>query len=338
MSNRTPSFGEWLVGLIFLGLAVLVGYSLPRDSELPRSVATAEKKAESPQASKVVSSPSAGKEQASQNSAFTPPEESEIPDDDFGKMVKLGEAIFHDTQKNASEFVGNDLQCSNCHLDRGRLANSAPLWAAYVAYPAYRSKNDHVNTFQERLQGCFRFSMNGKAPPFNDKVLIALESYAYFLAKGLPTGKTEVEGRGYPKLAKPASFDLKKGEQIYQAKCALCHGVDGEGQKAVDGSPVFPPLWGPRSFNWGAGMGSINNAAGFIKANMPLMQGYSLSDEEAWNVAAFIDSHERPQDPRFTGSAAETRKKYHDTNMSLYGTRVGDTMLGENSPPSGTVP
>ena len=71
-------------------------------------------------------------------------------------MIRLGEAIFHDTQHNAKEFVGNDLQCSNCHIDRGRQSNSAPLGAAYLLYPAYRAKNGHVNTFQERLQGCFR--------------------------------------------------------------------------------------------------------------------------------------------------------------------------------------
>jgi thiosulfate dehydrogenase len=208
-----------------------------------------------------------------------------------------------------------------------------------VSYPAYRSKNGHVNTFQERLQGCFRYSMNGKAPPFNDEVLVALESYAYFLAKGLPTGQSKVEGRGYPDLPKPnGDFDLEKGGQIYAAQCSLCHGANGEGQKAADGSTVFPPLWGARSFNWGAGMGSISNAAGFIKANMPLTQGNTLSDADAWNVAAYIDSQERPQDPRFEGSVAETRKKYHDSKMSLYGTKVGDVMLGENSPSAGTIP
>jgi thiosulfate dehydrogenase len=339
MIDGKPSAGEWLAGLIFIGLAVLVGHSLPHKSDMARFADNGGQPAVPVEAAKKAAAAAGGEKSGTAVKAvFTPPDDSKIPDNDFGKMVRLGQAIFHDTQANAKEFVGNDLQCSNCHIDRGRLANSAPLWAAYVAYPAYRSKNDHVNTFQERLQGCFRFSMNGKAPSFNDKVLVALESYAYFLAQGLPTGDTKVAGRGYPALAKPASFDFQKGEQIYQAKCALCHGADGEGQKAADGSTVFPPLWGARSFNWGAGMGSINNAAGFIKANMPLTQGNSLSDEDAWNVAAFLDSHERPQDPRFTGSAAETRKEYHDSKMSLYGTKVGDTVLGENSPPSGTVP
>jgi thiosulfate dehydrogenase len=101
---------------------------------------------------------------------------------------------------------------------------------------------------------------------------------------------------------------------------------------------VFPPLWGARSYNWGAGMSSVVNAAGFIKANMPLSQGNSLTDAEAWDVAAYIDSRERPQDPRFTGDLAATRKAHHDSPYDFYGQAVDGVTLGEGAPPAGTVP
>ena len=84
-----------------------------------------------------------------------------------------------------------------------------------------------------------------------------------------------------------------------------------------------------QSFNWGAGMANINNAAGFIKANMPLGQGGTLTDQQAWDVATFMDSHERPQDPRFTGDVAQTRAQFHDSEYSLYGTQVGGKLLGQ---------
>jgi thiosulfate dehydrogenase len=93
-------------------------------------------------------------------------------------MVKRGRDIFRDTRTAARAFVGNDLRCSNCHLDAGRLADASPLWAAWVAFPEYRAKNHKVNTFQARLQDCFRFSMDGAAPPLGDDVLIALETYS----------------------------------------------------------------------------------------------------------------------------------------------------------------
>ena len=249
----------------------------------------------------------------------------------------MGENIFHDTQRYGAGFVGNRLQCGNCHMDRGRLAGSAPLWAAYVAYPAYRAKTGQVSTFAARLQGCFRYSMNGKAPPLGDKSLVALEAYAFFLAKGAPTG-ADLPGRGYPKLKVPEKLDYAHGQQVYAQHCALCHGADGQGQSSPKGEMVFPPLWGAQSYNWGAGLDLIDVAAGFVKANMPLGLGGTLSDQDAFDVATYINSQERPQDPRFTGSVAETRQKYHDTPMSMYGLRVNGVVLGELSPPSGTVP
>ena len=84
---------------------------------------------------------------------FQPPQQSELPDNAYGKMVMDGYALFVDTRRQAPTFVGNGLNCTNCHLDQGRLANSAPLWGAYPMYPAYRKKNDKVNTFAERMQG-----------------------------------------------------------------------------------------------------------------------------------------------------------------------------------------
>jgi thiosulfate dehydrogenase len=262
---------------------------------------------------------------------FEPPPTSAIPKDEFGQEVALGRAIFSDPQTYAHGFVGNDLKCSNCHLGEGRVANSAPMWGAYVAYPQYRAKNGHVNTFAERLQGCFKFSENGKAPPLGDPVLVALESYSYFLANGAPTG-VKMPGAGFPKLAKPPlKPDYARGQDVYSGNCALCHGFDGSGQ-AARGRLVFPPIWGARAYNWGAGMAQINNAAGFIKANMPLAKGGSLTDQQAWDVAAFIDSQPRPQDPRFTGDIAQTRMKYHDEPNSMYGKVVNGVLLGQGAP------
>jgi thiosulfate dehydrogenase len=359
MTRRGPDLRTWAAGVAFFGVAVLIGNAVFVGATLPKSALSESALAESVLAKSAIKSdakseiraetsnkieapvaaldtPVPGNTGENPKPAFSPPGDNDIPKGEFGDAVRLGEKIFRDTQGNAGEFVGNSLQCANCHLDSGRLANAAPLWAAYVAYPAYRIKNGHVNTFAERLQGCFLYSMNGKAPAADDKVLVALESYAYFLAKGAAIG-AELPGRGYPKLPKPANLDYAHGQQVYAAKCALCHGAEGQGQHASDGSVVFPPLWGTRSFNWGAGMSSINNAAGFIKANMPFSQGNTLTDTEAWDVAAYMDSQERPQDPRFNGSVAETRKLHHDS-MDMYGQTVNGVVLGQNSPAAGPRP
>lgn len=234
---------------------------------------------------------------STQATRFTPPPEADMPSGEMGDMIKLGRNIFVHTQVYAKNLVGNGLNCVNCHLDAGRKADSAPLWAAYVSFPAYRSKNHKVNSFEDRLAGCFRFSMNGTPPAYNSKEMLALTSYSYWLATGAPTGKT-LAGRGYPKLDNPPQPpDTQRGAKVFAQNCAICHGADGLGTK-VNGQYAFPPLWGKDSYNAGAGMHKVKNAAAFIKANMPLGKGDSLSIQEAWDVAQFVDSHDRPPDPR----------------------------------------
>ena len=282
----------------------------------------------SPAAATVAAAPGGAK-------AFSPPAEDTIPDNEYGKMIRLGEKVFTQTGKYASKYVGNDLSCANCHLDAGRKPNSAPLWAAFIHYPAYRSKTGQVDTLASRLQGCFKYSMNGKAPPQDDEIMTALQTYAFLAGEGRAGGHAGRRQRlSEAEKAGRSRADYARGEKVYAQNCALCHGPDGQGQRAGR-RQVFPPLWGPRSFNWGAGMHQLANAAAFIQANMPLGKGGTLSEQDAWDVAVFMDSHERPQDPRFTGSVAETRKKFHDTDDSLYGLTVNGHVLGSGSGSAG---
>lgn len=248
---------------------------------------------------------------------FAPPDESEIPKNEYGEAVLLGKNIFVNTQQYAKDYVGNGLNCVNCHLDNGRKADSIPLWAAYLVYPAFRAKTGQIDTIQSRIQGCFTYSMNGKAPDFNSKEMTALVTYHYWLASNAPTG-VKLPGQGLVKVAKPKlKPDLARGEEVFKNNCVICHGANGEGTKSK-GVYSFPPLWGKDSFNWGAGMHRIDLAAGFIKMNMPYGRFGTLSDQEAWDVALFMNSHERPADPRFKVSIAQTRDEKHDENC-LYG-------------------
>lgn len=224
---------------------------------------------------------------------FTPPDESTIPNSPLGDMIRFGRDVFVDTQRYAKKYVGNGLNCQNCHLDAGRLANSAPLWAAYVAYPAFMAKNRRVDTFAQRLELCFRYSMNGRMPPADDAIVVGLVSYAFWLATGAPVG-AHLAGRGFPEVPAPAlPPDVKRGADVYRVHCAACHGANGGGLKSGP-TYTFPPLWGRDSYNAGAGMHRVPTAAAFIKANMPLGQGGTLTDQQAWDVAAFMNSHPRP--------------------------------------------
>ncbi|MEG3174409.1 c-type cytochrome [Sphingomonas sp. ZB1N12] len=265
--------------------------------------------------------------------SFAPPAESAIPAGAGGDAIRRGHAIFTATSANAGRFVGNGLSCTNCHLDAGRKANAAPMWAAWVSYPAYRAKNGRVNTMEDRIRDCFLYSMNAPAskaaapPPLGDDIYRDLQSYFAWLATGAPSGKA-LPGRGYVKLTASAlGHDPDRGQQVFTDQCASCHGPDGKGQANADGTYAVPPLWGPRAYNWGAGMAGISSAAGFIKVNMPYGQGNTLTDQQAWDVAAFVDSRERPRDPRQTGSIEDARRQFHATG-DYYGQKIAGKVLG----------
>lgn len=273
-------------------------------------------------------------EPAAASEEFQPRPESDMPEGPQGDAIRRGRAIFTNTRVAAAHYAGSDLSCSSCHLDAGRQADSSPMWAAWVAYPRYRTKDRAISTMEDRIRGCFTYSMNaqyspaGAAPPPGSDIYRDLQTYFYWLAEGAPTGG-KMKGSGYPTPPLPASgYDYARGASVYEQHCSACHGADGAGQRNPDNSVAIPPLWGDRSFNWGAGMARIDLAAGFIKANMPLGQGNMLSDQEAWDVAAYIGGHERPRDPRQTGTVARNARLNFAGQHSYYGKVVEGRILG----------
>jgi len=264
---------------------------------------------------------------------FVPRPLADVPDGPFGESVLRGREIFVNTDTNAGEFVGNDLACTNCHLDDGRRPFSAPMWAAALNYPTYRGKNERINLMTDRIMGCFTYSINAQAspsggpPPRGHQVLKDLQSYFFFLADGAPLNQP-IRGIGYPKVPETEQgYDWRRGEQVFADNCAVCHGPDGEGRRDLNGVIVFPPLWGPGSYNWGAGMHRIPTATAFIKANMPFGRPNSLSDQQAWDVAAFVNSHERPPDPRAEGmGVAEAQRRFH-SKPDYYGQVIRGELL-----------
>jgi thiosulfate dehydrogenase len=166
-------------------------------------------------------------------------------------------------------------------------------------YPRLSPRSNSRETIQDRINGCMMRSMNGRALPDGSPEMIALVSYLRFLSD-----QDAAMGASRRKASESAAFktpnraaDLKAGERVFEKRCAACHQNDGLGLPASADPKegyVFPPLWGPDSFNDGAGMHRVLTAAKFIKARMPLGRA-DLSDDEAFDVAAFINSKPRPQ-------------------------------------------
>lgn len=260
--------------------------------ELPKLSVTPSSATPPPSVS--ASGPPAG----SQASSFHPPTLEVIPDTEEGKAIRYGYEIVVNTQQHVKDFLGNALNCRNCHLDAGRVPHAGPFVGVYPALPEYRSRNAKMNTLEIRINDCFERSMNGRKLPSDSPEMGALIAYMAWLSQGIPVG-SHIPERGFPRIKSSRPPDPVNGRQLYAGKCAVCHGADGQGTSSG------PPVWGPGSYNTGAGMARLSIAASFIKRNMPLGQGGTLSDEEAWDLAAFINSQPRPE---FAGRAQDWPK------------------------------
>lgn len=222
------------------------------------------------------------------------PQLSTIPTGPLGDAIRFGHKVVTQTQTVAKEYVGNGLNCTSCHLSGGTAGNAAPWVGIWGVFPEYRSRNARVDTLQDRINDCFLRSMNGKALPQDSSEMLGILSYMQWLSEGVPTG-VSVQGRGFLEIELPAAsrIDVQNGQRLYQLQCSSCHGMDGQGR--TEGSEyLYPALWGPKSFNIGAGMARLGTAAGFIKAKMPLHTKNHMSDRDAIDIAAYITRQPRP--------------------------------------------
>jgi thiosulfate dehydrogenase len=224
---------------------------------------------------------------------FAVPAESTIPAGPTGEAIKLGQSLIIDTRKLLPGNVGNGLNCSNCHLGGGTTASAAPYVGLWGVFPEFRARGGRINSLQERVNDCFQRSMNGKPLAFDSNEMNAILMYIKWLSSGVPVG-VEVVGRGMGKVDQKLVADAVHGKQVFAEKCVSCHAVNGEGSKNPAGGYVFPPVWGDDSFNIGAGMARTYTAAAFIKHNMPLGQGNTLSDQDAIDVAQYMTHQPRP--------------------------------------------
>jgi thiosulfate dehydrogenase len=222
--------------------------------------------------------------------AFSPPALDEIPAGPEGEAIRFGYEIVMNTQQHVKPYLGNALNCRNCHLDAGRVPFSGPFVGVYSALPEYRSRNAKMNTVEIRINDCFERSLNGKPLPYDSREMGALVSFMAWMSKGVPAG-VKMPERGFPPIKASRPADFANGKTLYVGKCAGCHGPQGQGTGNA------PPVWGPLSYNKGAGMARVGIAASFIKRNMPLGQGSTLTDEEAYDLATFINSQPRPEFP-----------------------------------------
>jgi thiosulfate dehydrogenase len=221
--------------------------------------------------------------------------------EEYGRrlIASTAELLGPDQPDESLRYINSRLNCGSCHLATGTEPGTLTLLQTDEHYPRFSGRAGMQTDIEDRINECMQRSMNGKPLPMESAEMIAMAAYlrglgAQYSAMGTSLRKAE-EPPPFKTPARAAS--LEAGKNVFGARCAECHGADGLGLLATTDRRkgyLFPPLWGPDSFNNGAGMHRVLTAARFIKARMPLGEP-TLTDDEAFDVAAFINSQPRPQ-------------------------------------------
>jgi thiosulfate dehydrogenase len=239
----------------------------------------------------------------------------------YGKDLVVNTQRYYGPDGILKNGAINGLNCQNCHLDAGSRPFGNNYFAVESTYPQLRARSGSFETIPMRINDCFQRSLNGQPIDSNSIEMKALIAYISWLGTGVPKGERP-KGSGLPEveyLTRAANPIL--GEKTYVEKCATCHGKDGSGSMISNGPQHYPPLWGDKSFNQGAGLYRMSRMAGFIKANMPFGTSYQnpqLTDEEAWDVAAYINAQPRPGHPFLQKDWPRIEKKPVDHPFGPY--------------------
>lgn len=218
---------------------------------------------------------------------------------EYGKEIIAHTALYFGPKGTVNANSTNGMNCQNCHLDAGTKVFGNNYSAVASTYPKFRARSGSTENIYKRVNDCFERSLNGKALDTNSKEMQAIVAYINFLGKDVTKGE-KPKGVGFKDLAfLDRAIDPVKGKVVYEQKCVSCHQSTGEGLLNDEKNAfVYPPLWGKNSYNDGAGLYRMSNFAKYVKYNMPLgvnHENAQLTDEEAWDVAAFVNSQSRPK-------------------------------------------
>jgi len=244
--------------------------------------------------------------------------------EEYGKrlIAQTTEFLGPDVANAKMRFTRSRLACASCHIGAGLEPGNLSLVAALSRYPRISPRSGGNETIQDRINGCMMRSMNGQPLADGSPEMIAMIAYLKFLAdQDAATGAGQRQAHESPAFKTPnRAANPEAGQRVFEKRCAACHGKDGAGLPAardlVHGF-VFPPLWGPNSFNDGAGLHRVLTAARFIKAKMPLGSA-NLDDGQAFDVAAFINSKPRPEMQGLDRDYPDRAKKPADTGYPPY--------------------
>jgi thiosulfate dehydrogenase len=231
------------------------------------------------------------------------PDINSISDPNKKEQIAYGKELIAHTAKylgpNGSVLkISNGLNCQNCHLQAGTAIYGNNYGSVASLYPKFRARSGSIENIYKRVNDCIQRSLNGISIDSNSREMQAIAAYINYLGGKVKKGEKAL-GSGLKDISYlDRAASPTNGKLIYISKCQSCHQANGEGVFNENKTEYqYPALWGNHSFNKGAGLSRLSNFAKFVKYNMPqgvTFENPQLTDEEAWDVAAYVLSMPRP--------------------------------------------
>lgn len=254
------------------------------------------------------------------------PDSTRIPNTAEGDLIRYGRELVAHTAlylgpQGKVMTISNGMNCQNCHLRAGKKLYGNNYSGVAATYPKFRARSGTIETIEKRVNDCIERSLNGKRLSENSAEMQAFVAYIKWVGSEVKKGVYPVSA-GIPDLPMlQRAADPVRGKKIYSVQCTRCHGINGEGLR--EGNSLewkYPPLNNENSYNNGAGLYRLSRFAGYVKANMPYGATYEnpvLTDEDAWDVAAYINSLPRPR-KEFPNDWPDISKKPFDHPVGPY--------------------
>jgi thiosulfate dehydrogenase len=209
----------------------------------------------------------------------------------MGASIKRGLYLLRFTPESLPRYATSSLRCTSCHQDDGLKVSSAPLSGSHARFPKYMPRSGAVIALADRVNYCFTRSLAGNAIPVGSREMVDILAYLAFISRDVPVGKKTAGVDGLISMKDTLVGDTARGRDVFEKTCVVCHQKDGSGNGPI------PALWGPRSYSIGASMAREERAASFISHNMPQSAPGTLTAQQAFDLASFINSHPRPDAP-----------------------------------------
>ncbi len=217
---------------------------------------------------------------------------------DIRESVLRGYSIIMNTPFYAPLYAKDQLSCTNCHFCGGDTLggknNGISLVGVTTKYPTFSKRDNKSITLEDRINNCFKRSMSGNTVPKDSQIMKDIVAYLNWISFEVQKIK-DIPWLGLTFLKSEHKPNGENGKKVYDVYCASCHGLHGEGGAALASTQgkTIPPLWGPNSFNDGAGMNRLDMLSSFVFYNMPYLDA-RLTEEQAIDVAGFVSKQTRP--------------------------------------------